>query len=193
MSSSSKVRTSSPTRVERFNTLVVGGGQAGLAVGHHLAAREVDFTILSDEARLGDNWRKRWDSLRLFTPARYSGLPGMPFPAPPDHLADRDEVADYLERYAERFDLPVRLNASVRALWQDPERFQITVDGSAARIEAANVIVATGPFQRARVPAVASQLSPSILQLHSSDYRNPFVLPDGPVLVVGAGNSGAQI
>src|SRR4051812_46881834 len=99
----------SPSRVERFETVVVGGGQAGLAVGQQLAARDLDFTILSDEARVGDNWRKRWDSLRLFTPARYSGLPGMPFPAPPRHLADKDEMADYLERYAERFDLPIRL------------------------------------------------------------------------------------
>jgi putative flavoprotein involved in K+ transport len=105
-----------PARVERFETIVIGGGQSGLAVGYHLAERDVDFVILSDEERVGDNWRKRWDSLRLFTPARYSGLPGTPFPAPPGHLADKDEVADYLERYAERHDLPVRLGARVRGL-----------------------------------------------------------------------------
>src|SRR3954451_21147754 len=103
-------------RVERFDAIVVGAGQAGLAVGHHLAARDVDFAILTAESRVGDSWRRRWDSLRLFTPAAYSGLPGMPFPAPPAHFPDKDEVADYLERYAERFDLPVRLGTCVDSL-----------------------------------------------------------------------------
>jgi putative flavoprotein involved in K+ transport len=182
-----------PTRVERFEAVVIGAGQAGLSVAHHLASRGVDFTVLSDESRLGDNWRRRWDSLRLFTPARYSGLPGMPFPAPPDHLADKDEMADYLERYAARFDIPVRLNSRVRRLASDGERFQLEIDGSDAIIEAANVVVAVGAFQTPRIPAVAAALSPSIHQLHSSAYRNPFELPAGPVLVVGAGNSGAQI
>jgi putative flavoprotein involved in K+ transport len=180
-------------RVERFDTVVIGAGQAGLAVGHHLAARDMDFAILSKEARVGDNWRKRWDSLRLFTPARYSGLPGMPFPASPSHLADKDEVGDYLERYAERFDLPVRLHAPVQSLSSDGEQFSIGVQGSETRLEASNVVVATGPFQRPHIPAVASRLSTSIVQLHSSAYQNPLALPDGPVLVVGAGNSGAQI
>lgn len=184
---------SSPSSIERFEAVVVGGGQAGLAVGHHLAERGVDFTILTDETRIGDNWRKRWDSLRLFTPARYSGLPGMPFPAPPNHLADRDEVADYLERYAERTDLPVRLATRASAVSWNGERYVVCMDGCTSVIEADNVIVATGAFQRPRVPAVASRLTPRIRQLHSSGYHNPFELPDGPVLVVGAGNSGAQI
>jgi putative flavoprotein involved in K+ transport len=180
-------------RVERFEAVVIGAGQAGLAVGHHLAERGVDFTIVSDETRIGDNWRRRWDSLRLFTPARYSGLPGMPFPAPSTHLADKDEVAHYLERYAERFDLPVRLDTRVRRLGWDGAQFQLFIDGSDTVVEAPNVVVATGAFQTPHVPAVAAMLSPSIHQLHSSTYRNPFELPDGPVLVVGAGNSGAQI
>ena len=191
--SSSIVRTSAPTRVERFDTIVIGAGQAGLAVGHHLASRDIDFVILSDESRLGDNWRMRWDSLRLFTPARYSGLPGMPFPAPPEHLADKDEVADYLERYAERFDLPVRLDSRVRSLTHDGERFAVRLQGSDTILEAENVVVATGAARRPRIPAFAGRLASSIHQLHSSEYRNPFELPDGPVLVVGAGNSGAQI
>ena len=182
-----------PKRVERFEALVIGAGQAGLAVGHHLAARDVDFAILSNESRVGDNWRKRWDSLRLFTPARYSGLPGMPFPATPYYLADKDEVGDYLERYAERFDLPVRLSSPVQSVTSDGEQFHITVAGSETRLEAGNVIVATGAFQRPHIPAVTSRLASSIVQLHSSSYRNPLLLPDGPVLVVGAGNSGAQI
>ncbi|MEO9227200.1 MAG: NAD(P)-binding domain-containing protein [Gemmatimonadaceae bacterium] len=181
------------TRVERFEAVVVGAGQAGLSVGYHLATRGVDFTVLSDESQIGDNWRRRWDSLRLFTPARYSGLPGMPFPSSPEHLADKDEVADYFERYAERFDIPVRLGSRVRRLTFNGERFQLSIVGSDTVIEAANVVVATGAFQAPRTPAIAASLSSSIHQLHSSAYRNPFELPDGSVLVVGAGNSGAQI
>jgi putative flavoprotein involved in K+ transport len=178
-------------RIERFDTVVIGGGQAGLAVGHQLAARGLDFVILDAERRVGDAWRRRWDSLRLFTPAEYSGLPGMPFPAPSGHLPDKDEVADYLERYAERFELPVRPDARVRSLGRDGERYVVRTRGM--HVEAENVIVATGPFQRPRVPEVATRLAPGIQQLHSSEYRSPFDLPDGPALVVGAGNSGAQI
>jgi len=181
------------TRIERYETVVVGGGQAGLAVGYHLAAHDVDFSILTDESRIGDNWRKRWDSLRLFTPAKYSGLPGMPFPATPSHLADKNEVADYLESYAEQFDLPVRLGTRVSALTWNGEHFALNTDGSATVLEAENVIVATGAFHRPNVPKVAARLSGHIRQLHSSEYRKPSDLPDGPVLVVGAGNSGAQI
>jgi putative flavoprotein involved in K+ transport len=178
-------------RVERFETIVVGAGQAGLAVGYHLAARDADFVILDRAQRLGDSWRERWDSLRLFTPAAYDGLPGMPFPAPSDHLPDKDEVADYLTRYAERHDLPIRLATPVHSLTHDGTRFVLHTDDRT--LEADNVVVATGPFQRPKVPEVAGQLWPGITQLHSSEYRNPFAIPDGPVLVVGAGNSGAQI
>jgi putative flavoprotein involved in K+ transport len=186
--------TSSPTRatrVERFDTVVVGAGQAGLATGYHLAAHDLDFVIVDRIARVGDNWRQRWDSLRLFTPAVHDGLPGMPFPAPTSHLPDKDEVADYLERYAERFDLPVRPSTPVRSLRWDGERFVLRAGESV--LEAASVVIATGPFQRPRIPALATHLSPDIQQLHSSQYCSPFDLPDGPVLVVGAGNSGAQI
>lgn len=180
-----------PTRVERFEAIVVGGGQAGLAVGYHLAAHGVDFVILDAEERVGDSWRRRWDSLRLFTPAKYDGLPGMPFPALPWHLPDKDEAADYLERYAERFDLPVRLGTRVDALTWDGGRYDLRA--GASRFEADCVVIATGPFQRPYVPAVAGRIYPEIYQLHSSAYRSPFDLPPGPVLVVGAGNSGAQI
>ena len=178
-------------RVERLDTVVIGAGQAGLATGYHLAQRDVEFVILDGEARLGDSWRTRWDSLRLFTPAAYSGLPGMHFPAPPMHLPDKDEVASYLEQYADRFDLPLRLNTRVDSVSHDGDRYLITTDDRV--FEAENVIVATGPFQRPRIPALAAGLSPHIHQLHSSEYHNPFDLPDGSVLVVGAGNSGAQI
>jgi putative flavoprotein involved in K+ transport len=178
-------------RVERFNTIVIGAGQAGLAAGYELAARDIDFVIVTAESRVGDNWRRRWDSLRLFTPARYCGLPGMPFPAPPAHLPDKEEVADYLERYAERFDLPIRLDTRVDSLSWVGERYVLRAQGST--IEADNVVVATGPFQRPYIPAVASKLGPNIHQIHASGYVSPFELPDGPALVVGAGNSGAQI
>ncbi len=188
-----ELHKSPSTRVERFDTVVIGSGQAGLAVGQQLAARDIDFTILGNDARVGDTWRQRWDSLRLFTPARYSGLPGMLFPAAPNHLADKDEVADYLERYAERFDLPLRLNTRVSALVQNDARYTIHLDGESSVIEADNVVVATGAFQQPHVPYLAADLAKTIHQLHSKDYKSPFTLPDGPVLVVGAGNSGAQI
>src|SRR5690349_4991102 len=153
-------------RVERFDAIVIGAGQAGLAAGYHLMKRDIDFVILNADPRVGDNWRRRWDSLRLFTPAAYSGLPGMPFPAPPAHLPDKDEVADYLERYAERFDLPVRLDTHVDTLDKDADLYVIRAGGT--RIEARNVIVATGPFQAPRIPAIASRIAPRIRQLHSS-------------------------
>ena len=183
---------SSSPRVEQFDTIVIGGGQAGLAAGHHLAARDADFVILSADARIGDSWRRRWDSLRLFTPAAHSGLPGMPFPAHASHLPDKDEVADYLGRYAEHFDLPVRMNTRVSALVRDGERYVIRTE-SGRTFTADNVIVATGAFQKPRLPDVAAKLAPGIRQLHSSQYTNPFQLPRGPVLVVGTANSGAQI
>ena len=178
-------------RVERFNTIVIGAGQAGLSAGYHLQQQDIDFVIVDAEDRIGDVWRNRWDSLRLFTPAKYSGLPGMPFPAPPMHLPDKDEVADYLERYAERFDLSVRSSTRAESLVRDGERWVLHT--SRGTLQADNVVVATGPLQRPRVPAFATHLSPDIHQLHSRDYHSPFDLPDGPVLVVGAGNSGAQI
>jgi putative flavoprotein involved in K+ transport len=177
--------------VTSYDTIVVGGGQAGLALGHHLAARDQDFVILDAGARVGDAWRRRWDSLRLFTPARYSSLPGMPFPDAPAHLPDKDQVADYFERYAERFELPIRLGTRVTSLRPAGEDFVLETSGGV--FEAKNVVVATGPFQRPTIPSFASELRSDILQLHSSAYRNPFELPAGDVLVVGAGNSGAQI
>ena len=164
------------TRVERFETVVIGGGQAGLAVGHSLAQQDADFVILDGAPRVGESWRQRWDSLRLFTPARHSGLPGMPFPAPPSHLPDKDEVADYLTRYAERFDLPVRLDTRVASLEHDGGRFLLATKDCA--FEADQVVVATGPFQQPKIPSVARRLSPDIQQLHSSEYRNAFTLPD---------------
>ena len=182
----------SSQRVERFDTIVIGGGQAGLSAGYHLGKADADFAILTSEPNVGDNWRRRWDSLRLFTPARHSGLAGMPFPAPPSHFPDKDEVANYLARYAECFELPVRTSVHVTSVARVGDRYIVrTAQGST--FEAENVVVATGAFQRPNLPNVAALLSPRIHQIHSSRYENPLSLPDGPVLVVGAGNSGAQI
>lgn len=178
-------------RIERYDTIVIGAGQAGLAAGYHLARQDADFVILDAASRIGDTWRNRWDSLRVFTSAEFTSLPGMPFPAPRSHLPDKDELADYFERYAQRFDLPVRMNTRVESLSLDGGRY--VIDTGAIRYQARNVVVATGPFHTPRIPRLARELSPEIHQLHSSEYRNPFSLPDGPVLVVGMGNAGARI
>jgi putative flavoprotein involved in K+ transport len=177
--------------VERVNTVVVGGGQAGLSVGYHLKRLGVPFVILDASERIGDAWRHRWDSLRLFTPARFDGLDGMSFPAAPFSCPTKDEMADYLETYARTFALPVRLGVRVERVSRQGGRF-ILVAGE-LRFDADNVIVAMGNFQRASTPAFAADLDPKIQQLHSIDYRNPGQLRDGAVLIVGAGNSGAEI
>ena len=176
---------------ERFEVVVVGGGQAGLAVGYHLARRGLRFVILDAGERTGDSWRKRWDSLRVFTPARLDGLPGMPFPAPAASFPTKDAVADYLEAYAARFALPVRTGVTVDGLARVGDRFVATAGGR--RFEADNVVLALGAYQRPRVPAFAPALDPAIVQLHSSEYRRPSQLRAGGALVVGAGNSGAEI
>lgn len=171
--------------------IVIGGGQAGLAMGYHLARQGVGFVILDGSPRVGDAWRNRWDSLTLFTPAAYSALPGMAFPGDPEGYPGKDEVAGYLESYAERFRLPIRLGERVMALRPGPSGWSAETDSG--RYDAAQVIVATGPFQRPAVPALGQQLAAEVMQLHSADYRDPAQLPAGDVLVVGAGNSGVQI
>jgi putative flavoprotein involved in K+ transport len=178
-------------RTERYELVVIGGGQAGLAVAYWLARHDIDFLVVDAHARTGDSWRNRWNSLKLFTPARYSGLPGVAFPGDPYHFPTRDDVADYLEWYAKVFALPVRHGVRVSQVRRAQHGFEITTDGTT--LEADNVIVASGPHHVPRVPAFAAQLDPAIVQLHSSAYRGPAQLPDGPTLVVGAGNSGAQI
>ena len=176
---------------ERFETVIVGGGQAGLATGYHLARRGRPFVILDAGERVGDSWRARWDSLRLFTPARYSGLPGFGFPAADLHYPTKDEVARYLETYVARFQLPVRTGVRVDGLTRQGDRYLLTA--GERRFEAANVVVAAGAYHHPWVPGFASELDPGILQLHSSGYRRPGQLREGGVLVVGAGNSGAEI
>jgi putative flavoprotein involved in K+ transport len=176
---------------ERVETVIVGGGQAGLATGYHLARRGHPFVILDANERVGDSWRRRWDSLRLFTPARYSGLPGWSFPGPAWSFPGKDDVADYLEAYAARFDLPVRTGVHVDRVAREDGRYAVTAGD--LRLEAEQVVVATGAYQRPRVPGFAAGLDPSIVRLHSSAYRDPSQLQEGGVLVVGAANSGAEI
>lgn len=182
---------SARTRIERYDTIVIGAGQAGLAAGYHLARRDADFLMLESATRIGEPWRSRWDSLRVFTSAAFTSLPGMRFPAPPSYRPHKDELADYFERYAEHFDLPIRFNTTVTRVVREAGRYALETD--AVRYLARNVIVATGIGQSPHVPTLARQLSGDIRQLHSTDYRNPFALPEGPVLVVGVGNAGARI
>jgi putative flavoprotein involved in K+ transport len=176
---------------ERVQVVVIGGGQAGLSVGYCLAQHGLSFVILEANPRVGDAWRKRWDSLRLFTPARYDGLIGLPFPAPPHSFPTKDEMADYLESYARHFKLPVRTGTRVDRLWRDGERY--LVDAGDRRYEADHVVVAMATYQKPRLPEFAQALDPDVVQLHSSEYRNPGQLRPGGVLLVGAGNSGADI
>ena len=176
---------------EHIETIVVGGGQAGLSVGYQLARRGLPFVILDAGDRVGDSWRGRWDSLRLFTPARYDGLAGMRFPAPRHSYPTKDAMADFLEAYATHFELPVRLGVRVDHVARNGAGFVVTA--GERRLLADNVVVAIGSWQRPRMPAYAAALSPDVVQLHSAAYRSPEQLQDGDVLVVGGGNSGAEV
>jgi putative flavoprotein involved in K+ transport len=177
-----------PVQVE---TVIIGAGQAGLSTGYHLARLGRSFVMLESNQRIGDTWRKRWDSLRLFTPARFDGLDGMPFPAPRYSFPTKDEMADYLETYAAHFRLPVRTGVRVDRVWREGERYMVAAGDQL--FEAENIVIAMASYQTARVPSFATELSPDITQLHSLDYRNLGQLKAGAVLIVGAGNSGAEI
>ncbi|MFL5578731.1 MAG: flavin-containing monooxygenase [Gemmatimonadaceae bacterium] len=176
---------------ERVDTVVIGGGQAGLSVGYHLARLGVPFVILEANERVGDSWRRRWDSLRLFTPARFDGLDGMRFPAGDNVFPTKDEMAEYLERYAARFDLPVRTGVRADGVSRRGDGYLVTA--GELRIEADHVVVAMANYQRPSVPPFAAELDAAVVQLHSAAYRSPSQLRPGGVLLVGAGNSGAEI
>jgi putative flavoprotein involved in K+ transport len=178
-------------QAERYETIVIGGGQAGLSVGYHLARRGHSFVILDAGERIGDSWRQRWDSLKLYSPAFRDGLPGMRFPAPRNAYPTKDEMGDYLESYASRFELPVRTRTAVETLSRPNGHF--VASAGERRFEAEHVVVATGVFRKPYTPDFASELDPSITQLHSNDYRNLSQLQPGPVLVVGASHSGADV
>ena len=174
-----------------YEVVVIGAGQAGLAMGYFLKRQRRRFVILDGADSIGAAWRDRWESLRLFTPRRYGGLPGLSFPGDPEGYPDRDEVIAYLERYAEAFELPIALNRPVRRLTAEDGRFVLDVGGRT--ITADQVVVATGPFQKPYVPEVASRLGPDVVQMHSTGYRKPSDVPQGTALVVGGGNTGFQI
>jgi putative flavoprotein involved in K+ transport len=174
-----------------YDTIVIGAGQAGLVSAYYLQRMAARFVVFDGAGEIGDSWLRRWDSLRLFTPARYNSLPGLPFPGPKYALPGKDEVARYLKAYAAHFALPVHLNTRVASLGREGDRFAVRT--AEETFTARSVIVATGAYHRPFVPAFAGQLSPGIVQKHSSEYRNPDALSQGEVLVVGAGNSGAQI
>lgn len=182
---------SSSTLPEHFDAVVIGGGQAGLSVGYFLARQGLRFVILDASERIGDSWRKRWDSLRLFTPAKFDALVGMPFPAPPSSFPTKDQMGDYLEAYAAKFELPVRSGVRVHRLSRQDGTY--VVETNEGVFEAAHVVVAMANYQQPRVPSFASQLSPDIVQLHAHAYRSPEQLREGDVLVVGGGNSGVEI
>jgi len=180
----------SAPRSSDIEVAVVGAGQAGLAMGYYLGRQGRRFAILERAGQIAPAWRERWDSLTLFTPRRYSALPGLPFPGDPDGYPTRDEVVPYLERYAQTFDLPIELNSEVTRLDRgEDERFRLEVDGRT--ITAEQVVVATGPFQTPYVPKLAEKLD--IFQTHAVGYRRPDDVPERTVLVVGGGNTGFQI
>src|SRR4051794_22839631 len=176
---------------EQRDVVVIGGGQAGLAVGYFLAQQGRRFTILAAACEPAAAWRERWDSLRLFTPARRDSLPGRASPGDPDSYPDRDQVVAYLEDYARHFELPVELDSRVLAVRGADDGFEVEL--ADRRYLAEQVVVATGPWQVPFTPPSASELAPEVMQLHSAEYRRPARLPDGPVVVVGGGNTGYQI
>jgi putative flavoprotein involved in K+ transport len=174
-----------------LDALVIGGGQAGLAMGYHLVQRGLRFIIVDSGAEVGDVWRNRWDSLKLFTPAQYDNLPGMSFPDASDVYPGKDAVADFLKTYADTFSLPVQLNATVSSLALEGDVYMAKTDTEV--FKAKQVVVATGPFQVPFVPPQAKDFDPDVVQLHSVDYRNPASVPEGRILVVGGANTGCQI
>lgn len=176
---------------EHTDVLIIGAGQSGLALGYQLQQRGRQVLLVDRNDRIGDSWRGRWDSLKLYSPASRDALPGLPFPAGRTAYPTKDEMADYLEAYAGRFDLPVRTSTRVDGLVRDGDRYVIS--SGSHRFEADNVVVASGACQIPRVPPFAPELDPAIVQMHSSDYRHPSQLPEGDVLLVGVGNSGAEI
>ena len=184
---------STNNKLERYNwgTIIIGAGQAGLAAGYYLKNLNEDFLIIDGDDSIGDSWRRRWDSLRLFTPSQFNGLPGLPFPASRGAFPTKDEVADYLGIYANKFKLPVQMGVKVLGLLKTSFYYEITT--SVGKIICERVVIASGNYALPRIPEFAKKLDNNIRQIHSSQYTNPGLLPDGKILVVGAGSSGVQI
>ena len=177
--------------IEKYKVIVIGAGQAGLSVGYYLKKHDISFIILDANDRIGDSWRKRWDSLHLFTPAKFDGLAGMPFPASPNYFPTKDEMGDYLENYAAHFNLPVRNGVKVDGLSREGNSYCIKAGDK--HFQAEHVVIAMSNFQNPKIPKFAKEINSDIVQLHSFDYRNQSQLQEGGVLVIGAGNSGAEI
>jgi putative flavoprotein involved in K+ transport len=178
-------------KMREFEVVIIGAGQVGLSLGFYLQQTNIDFILLESHHRVGESWRNRYDSLVLFTPSRYSNLPGLVFPGDPDTFPTKDETADYLQTYASHFDLPIHYNTTVEVLEKQKDRFMLTTNHEV--YIAKKVVIATGPFQKPFIPHLSEKLTSSIYQVNSAAYRNPAQLKDGNVLVVGGGNSGAQI
>jgi putative flavoprotein involved in K+ transport len=178
-------------RAEHYDVIVIGAGQAGLATGYYLAQHGVNFIILDAGNEVGEVWSKRWDSLRLFSPAKYSSLPGFAFPAAPFHLPTKDEVATYFKAYVTRFHLPVRLGVKVTRVYREEQQYLL--ETNAGLFSASHVVIAIGTYHAPKIPAFAKDLDASIVQLHSSQYHNPQQIEAGKVMVVGASSSGGQI
>ena len=176
---------------DKYKVIVIGAGQAGLSVGYFLSRSGIPFVILDANKRVGDSWRNRWDSLRLFTPAKFNGLAGLPFPSRGNYFPAKDEMGDYLEKYAEHFNLPVKGGIKVTGLTKEKDLF--CVASGEQFFYAENVVIAMSDFQIPKVPAFAQKLNPDIVHFHSFYYRNASQFQKGDVLVVGAGNSGAEI
>jgi len=182
------------TNPERHETIVVGAGQCGLAAAYYLAKHGIDFVVLEANDRVGDTWRSRYDSLRLYSPAKYDGLPGLAFPHPRNAYPTGHQMADYLESYAAHFELPARTGVAVDSLRPaDGVNDGYVITAGDRTFESAQVVIATGYFRQPHVPDFAADLDPGIRQFHSSDYRAPSQLADGRVLVVGVSHSGADL
>jgi putative flavoprotein involved in K+ transport len=177
--------------MDEYDVVVIGAGQAGLAIGYFLAQEGRRFVIVDRATSIAAAWQERWDSLTLFTPRRYSSLPGMSFPGDPDGYPARDEVISYLHQYAGTAELPVELNSEVTRLDADGDRF--VLDAGGTTVLADQVVVATGPFQAPFVPRLGEGLTADVFQVHSTGYRRPADVPGGTVLLVGGGNTGFQI
>ena len=174
-----------------WNTIIIGGGQAGLATGYYLKQKNSDFIILDENKDTGAIWRNRWDSLKVFTPAQFNGLPGIPFPGGKGYMATKNEVADYLKNYKQEFDLPVLYNTKANKLSKEGNQFIINCNSG--KFLANNVVVATGTNPLPKVPRFSAELSEKVFQVHSANYKNPGMLPAGDALVVGSGTSGVEI
>src|SRR5438477_8299231 len=180
------------TRNRTLDILVIGAGQAGLAMGYHLKTTPITFHIVDCHRRIGDSWRKRYDSLVLFTPRAYSALPGLAVPGDPEGYPTKDEIADYLESYASHFELPVMGDTPIRWLERTNDGFRATSEAGET-IDSRTVVLAMGAYQQPALPLISQQLSADVLQLSPETYTSPAQIPAGSVLVVGDGATGRQI